>query len=81
MLSQKENVRNYEKVNNNYNMLEQNDQVQRLQIATDTLAKQVDVLTASNNSLKSKTQILKWAFSGVTALLVWLLFFKRKRNA
>ena len=74
--------RNYQKVNNTYDLFERNEQVQNLQHATDTLTKQVDALAISNAALKSKTRKLKWGVYGLSFLLVWLLIQRfRKKTA
>lgn len=81
LLNQKIDFKKYEKTKSNYDFFESNEQIQKLQLATDTLAKQVDFLTASNVSLKRKATLLKWTvyILGGLFLLLFLQKWKRKR--
>ncbi len=72
--------KSYEKVNRNYDWLQNNDQVNNLRLATDTLTKQVDTLAIVNASLKSKTKKLRWLAYILSGLLVWSLVSRRKKN-
>ena len=73
------NFRSYEKVNNTYDLIERNEQVQNLERATDTLIKQVDKLTISNAAYKTKTIRLKWSVYGLLLVLLWM-FIQNWRN-
>ena len=52
--------RNFEKTNMNYDVMQQSQNYDNLLHATDTLSKQVAVLSAANKSLKTKSQKLQW---------------------
>jgi len=72
--------KSYEKVNRNYDWLQNNDQLDNLKHATDTLTKQVDTLAIVNASLKSKTKRLRWLTYILSALLIWSLVSRRRRG-
>lgn len=79
-LNQKIDVKKYEKVNSNYDFHEQNERIRNLQLATDTLVKQVDLLTASNVTLKNKAQFLKWSVYILSVIVLWMFIQKWKRK-
>jgi hypothetical protein len=72
--------KSYEKVNRNYDWMQNNDQVSNLRQATDTLTKQVDQLAITNAQLKTKTKKLRWIAYILSALLIWSLISKRKKK-
>ena len=81
VLNRAVDFKNYEKVNLNYNVNENSQQVENLIKATDTLEQQIAFLKNENNSLKDDS---KWSLVKIITLLIVLLlmlpFLKRKRK-
>ena len=71
--------RNYEKVTMNYDIIENKHHLKNLLQATDTLSKQVTVLTDSNSKLKSKNKKIMGLVYFLSFILI-LLFLKYRRN-
>ncbi len=72
--------RSYQKVNTNYDMLKNNEQLSNLQHATDTLVKQLDALLLTNAKLKSKIRRFQWTgYSLLFFLLTYLFILVRKK--
>jgi len=71
--------RNFEKTNMNYDIRQRDDELQNLRKASDTLAKQVDVLTLSNAKGKSQIKRLRWSVYLLSALVIFFYFYFRKR--
>ncbi|MEO8151062.1 MAG: hypothetical protein ABI723_25740 [Bacteroidia bacterium] len=66
--------KDFEKVNLTYDAGARNDQLNNLLQATDTLAKQVDLLSASNKQLEIKNQQITWLLYFTSILLSIILF-------
>lgn len=71
--------RNFEKTNMNYDLHQRDEELQNLKHAADTLTKQTDSLTLSNKILKSKTTKLQWIVYILSAMLVIMLVFYRRK--
>ncbi len=80
LLNRVVDFKSYEKVNRNYDLLQNDERLNNLRQATDTLTKQVDGLVITNASLKSKTTRLKWILFILSALLFWSLVSLRKKK-
>ena len=65
LLNRVVDVKNFEKVNRNYDLYASQEQLTNLERATDTLTKQLDEMAISDAKLKSKITGLQW--------MVWLL--------
>ncbi|MEP7171029.1 MAG: hypothetical protein ABI855_16805 [Bacteroidota bacterium] len=72
--------RNFEKTNMNYDVVQQNQNYDNLLRATDTLSKQVDILTATNKSLKKNTLKFEILFYAALALVICLLIIRLKKK-
>ena len=71
----------FEKVNLEYDFMKNNEQLNNLRHAVDTLNKQVSVLTVVNSSLKSRTQNLQWLVYGLLFLMtVMVIITLRNRH-
>ena len=65
--------RTFEKVNTNYDLKKNDEVLNNLRHATDTLTKQVEVLTKTNKQLKSRSTRLYWFVYALSFLSIWLL--------
>ncbi len=80
LLNRVVDFKSYEKVNRNYDLLQNDERLNNLRQATDTLTKQVDTLVITNASLKSKTKKLQWLLFILSALLIWSLVSRRRKK-
>lgn len=72
--------RNYEKVSFTYDKMENQQHLDNLIKATDTLSKQVTALTELNGSLKTKNKKLSWAVYGLLIIPAVVLFLRMWRR-
>ena len=81
VLNRAVDFKTYEKVNLNYNVNENSQQLENLTRATDTLEKQVMFLKKENTTLQEDA---KWAKAKIItlliALMIMILFIRRKRK-
>ncbi|HKR06205.1 MAG TPA: hypothetical protein VJY62_16335, partial [Bacteroidia bacterium] len=73
-------LRNFEKSNRNYDVLKQNQNYENLLRATDTLSKQVTVLSQTNKTLKRKAMKFELLFYAVTALVIYMVIMKWRKK-
>jgi hypothetical protein len=73
-------LRNLETSNTKFDVLKQNQNYDNLLNATDTLSKQVSVLSDTNKALKSKTLKFQTLFYVALALLIFMLFRNWKKG-
>ena len=72
--------RNYEKVSMTYNNLENQQHLDNLLQATDTLSKQVKVLRSTNDELKAKNRRLWWLVSFIFAVVLFVVISRLRKK-
>ena len=73
-------LRNLETSNTKFDAAIQNQNYDNLLHATDTLSKQVNLLTVSNKNYKSKASKFEWLFYAMSALVVWMVIARWRKK-
>ncbi|MEO5572351.1 MAG: hypothetical protein ABIT08_04740 [Bacteroidia bacterium] len=72
--------RNFETSNTKFDAAVQNQNYDNLLHATDTLSKQVSVLTILNKNYKNKAIKFEWLFYAAIALIIWMLITRWRKK-
>ena len=70
----------YEKVNRTYDWLQNDNQLENLRHATDTLTKQVDTLAIVNATQRTKIKKLQWLSVSLVVLWGWSVYSARRKK-